>query len=536
MRVNFTLFLTLYICIVLFFSIISYKFFISDYIKLENKQNQNNIKTTLSTLNVNISNIKNIINDYSKWDDSYEFIKDENKTYIYENFREGTSTLEDLNIDFIVYSNLKQKTVFSKYSNEILEKDKINFEQAISNFSKEDVVETMFKYKSSFLYLIKSQIKKSDKSGSSGGYIYSGKLINNKNVRILAGGFKKAYMTDKNVNTSDFEFELFFQNSVKVKKQYTSSILFNNIQVFDIHNNYVFSIITESERDILMNGQKTIVTFNLIIAIFAFIILFALYKNQKILQHLIEKKSNELIEKQKIISQQSKMIAMAEILDNIAHQWRQPLSVITTASSGVKLNKELGILNEKVLFESMDMITEQAVYLSNTISDFQNFQTQNKRNVNICISQTIEKTISLINLNLEAKKIKIIQNIQSIKVLGIENELIQVFLNVLNNSIDAFEKEKIENKLIVIDISKQEESVVISIKDNAGGISEDIIERVFEPYFTSKHKSQGTGIGLYMSYEIICKHMKGEFFVENSVFTENSIKHKGANFTIVLPL
>mgnify|MGYP000656790540 CR=1 FL=1 len=536
MRVNFTLFLTLYICIVLFFSIISYNFFISDYIKLENKQNLNNIKTIISSLNISISNIKNIINDYSKWDDSYEFIKDENKTYIYENFREGTSTLDDLNIDFIVYSNLKQKTVFSKYSNDSLEKDKIDFEQAISNFSKEDTVETFFKYKSSFLYLIKSQIKKSDKSGSSVGYIYSGKLINNNNVRILAGAFKKAYMTDKNVQTSDFEYKLFFQNSVKVKKQYTSSILFNNIQVFDIHNNYVFSMITESERDMLMNGQKTIVIFNLIIAIFVFVILFALYKNQKILQRLIEKKSQELIEKQKIIAQQSKMIAMSEILDNIAHQWRQPLSVITTASSGVKLNKEMGILDEESLFKSMDVITEQAVYLSNTISDFQNFQTQNKRNVNICLSKTIEKTISLMNLTLVSKKIKIIQDIQNIKVLGIENELMQVFLNVLNNSIDAFEKEKIENKLIVINISKQEESVVISIKDNAGGISEDIIERVFEPYFTTKHKSQGTGIGLYMSYEIICKHMKGKFFVENSVFTQNSTKHKGTNFTIILPL
>ena len=539
MKVNFTLFTTLYLSIMLFFSIVSYNFFISDYVKLENKQNQNNINTILSAINVNISNIQNVTNDYSKWDESYEFVENVNEDYIYDSFREGTNTLEGLGVDFFVYANLKEKAVFSQYSNDILKKDKVDFERKILSFFKKDTVNTIFKYKSHFLYLIKSEIKKSDKTGNTNGYIYSGKLINNKSISTITKVFKKVYLSNSYSNTNDLELKLLFQNKVKVSINHSSSTLVNNIQVFDVNNNYVFSIISENERDILNNGQKTIVIFNLIIAIFLFVILFILYKNQRILERLVEKKSNELIEKQKVIAQQSKMIAMAEILENIAHQWRQPLSVITTASSGVKLNKEMGLLTDQDIIESMDTITNSALYLSNTINDFKNFQNKNKKNVLLCLSKTIEKASSLIEVKLKEQNIKLSHNIQGIKIWGIENELIQVLLNVFNNSIDAFESKEYgadNDKIILVEMQKEDGFIVISIKDNAGGIPEAIIERIFEPYFTTKHKSQGTGIGLYMSFEIITKHMKGEFFVKNRVFTHDENEYEGAEFTIKLPI
>jgi len=538
MKVNFTLFITLYLLIILFFSIVSYNFFISDYIKLENKQNKHNVEVILTAINANISNISNISNDYSNWDDTYDFIERVNKEYIYENFREGTTTLTDIGVDFFIYSNLKQQTVFSKYANDFLEKDKVDFERKILRFSPKNTLITVFKYKSHFLYLLKSEIKKSDRSGKTNGYIYSGKIINNENLNNITKAFNKVYLSSRHSSKNDLEPKLPYIKNIKVAITYSNSTLINNIQVFDINNSYVFSIITENERDILNNGQKTIVIFNLIIAIFLFIILFILYKNQRVLERLVEKKSYELIEKQKVIAQQSKMIAMAEILENIAHQWRQPLSVITTASSGVKLNQEMGLLNEQDIFESMDTITNSALYLSNTINDFRNFQNKNKKNVLLCLSKTIEKAISLIDVNLNDQNIKVIHNIQGIKIWGIENELIQVLLNVFNNSIDAFESKEIEDdndKLIFIDMSKEDGFIVISIKDNAGGIPESIIERIFEPYFTTKHKSQGTGIGLYMSFEIITKHMKGEFFVKNHVFTHDENEYEGAKFTIKLP-
>ncbi len=539
MKVNFTLFITLYLSIILFFSIVSYNFFIRDYIKLENKQNQKNINTILSSINGSISSMKSTTDDYSNWDDSYSFIENENSDYIYENFRDGTTTLTDLGVDFFVYSNLKQQTIFSKYTNDLLEKDKVDFEREILRFSGKSTLITLFKHKSQFLFLIKSEIKKSDKTGDTNGYIYSGKLITNKNLNAITKVFKKVYISNRQVSKKYLELKFSHIKNTKVAIDYNSSTLINNIQIFNFNNEYVFSIITENEREILNNGQKTIVIFNLIIAIFVFIILFILYKNQKVLERMVEKKSNEVIEKQKVIAQQSKMIAMAEILENIAHQWRQPLSVITTASSGVKLNKEMGLLTDQDIFESMDTITNSAQYLSNTINDFKNFQNKNKKNVLLCLSKTIEKASSLIDVKFKEQNIKVSHNIQGIKIWGIENELIQVLLNVFNNSIDAFESKELDAdnaKLLLIEMQKKDGFIVISIKDNAGGISESIIERIFEPYFTTKHKSQGTGIGLYMSFEIITKHMKGEFFVKNCIFEKDESQYEGAEFTIKLPL
>jgi len=536
MKVSFTLFMTTYLTIVMFFSIVSYNFFISDYIKLENKQNQHNINMVFSSINLNLSNLKGVTNDYSKWDESYAFIENVSEDYIYENFREGTNTLEGLGADFFIYSNLKQKAIFSQYSNELLKKDKIDFEKEVLRFFKKDNVNTIFKYKSHYFYFIKSEIKKSDQLGAANGYIYSGKLISNKSLNTFTDVFSKVNLSKKNSSINNLEHKLLFQNNAKMTITHTNSKLINKINFFDVDNNYVFSVITENDRDILNNGQKTIVIFNLIIAIFLFVILFILYKNQKILERLVEKKSKEVIEKQKIIAQQTKMIAMAEILENIAHQWRQPLSVITTASSGVKLNSELGLLREDELLKTMDIITNSAVYLSNTINDFRNFQNKNKKTVALCLSKTIEKALSLLDSKLHDENIKVTQNIQGIKILGIENELIQVFLNVFNNSIDAFVEKKIDDKLIIIDMSKQNRDIAICIKDNAGGIHEDIVERIFEPYFTTKHKSQGTGIGLYMSFEIITKHMKGKLLAQNCSFTVDSKKYEGAKMTIKLPM
>mgnify|MGYP000488706361 CR=1 FL=1 len=535
-RVNPTLFFTLYILVIIFFSIISYNFFIRDYVELEYKQNQSNINTILTAINSNISNIRSFTHDYSKWDDTYDFINDVNQGYIYENFREGTETLKDLDIEFFIYANLQQKSIFSVYTNESLEKVKIDFEKKVLNSFKNDTVNTIFKYNKKNYYLIKSKINKSDGSAISNGYIYSGKRITNENINALTNVFKKVYISNRFSKKFDLKLEFKYLNNIRVRIDQTNENLINNIQILDVDNNYVFSVITENSKEILRNGQKNIFIFNLIISIFLFILLFVLYRNQRILERLVDEKSKKIIEKQKIIAHQSKMVAMAEILENIAHQWRQPLNVITTVSSGVKLNKELGLLEEQALFESMDAITNSAQYLSKTINTLKNFQNKNTKNEVLSLSGIIEKSISLINLNLVDKNINMTLNIQDISVYGVENELIQVLLSIINNSIDAFENEKSNvEKLIVISILMENDYVVINIKDNAGGIPIDLIERVFEPYFTTKHKSQGTGIGLYISFEIITKNMNGELLVKNSEFNMDSKNYKGAEFTIKLP-
>ncbi|MFY9076005.1 ABC transporter substrate-binding protein [Malaciobacter mytili] len=263
-------------------------------------------------------------------------------------------------------------------------------------------------------------------------------------------------------------------------------------------------------------------------------------KELKKLNESLEKRVEEEVErnreKDRLLSQQIKMAAMGEMLENIAHQWRQPLSIISTTASGIAMQKNADILDETKLIESMDTINETAQYLSKTIEDFRNFYEPNKSIVFFNIKNVYFKIKNIINSKYESININIIEKIENVDLVGLDSELIQVIINLLNNSKDALElNNKEDNRYIFVDIYKSKKDLIIEIKDNAGGISEDIKDRIFEPYFTTKHKAQGTGIGLYMSQEIITKHMNGEISVENISYTFENKELYGALFKIKIP-
>lgn len=253
---------------------------------------------------------------------------------------------------------------------------------------------------------------------------------------------------------------------------------------------------------------------------------------------ILDKKNEvekELKNKENILYQQSKMAAMGEMLENIAHQWRQPLSVITTASTAVQLKKDYGMLDDNFLEESLESINENSEYLSSTIDDFRNYFSPNKGKDVFKIQEPINKSLSLLRSKFYNKNIEVIKKIDDIEISSYRNELIQVILVILNNARDALEN--FENgRYLFIDVTKDENFVYINIKDSAGGISEKIIDKIFEPYFSTKHKSQGTGIGLYMANEIISKHINGEIFVKNDTFSFKNEEYIGAVFTIKIPL
>ena len=262
-------------------------------------------------------------------------------------------------------------------------------------------------------------------------------------------------------------------------------------------------------------------------------------KLQKLNENLeikIEKAVKENEDKSYILSQQSKMAAMGEMLENIAHQWRQPLSVILTASSGLKFQKEIDQLSDERFYDSINAIMKNTQHLSQTIDTFRDFFKSNKGDALFNIKDTFEKTQKLIKAKYKNSDIVIIEDLEDIKLNGIQSELIQVFLIILNNAKDAFENIDEEHKrYIFVEICKSENNIYIKIKDTAGGINLDIIDRIFEPYFTTKHKSQGTGIGLYMTKEIIEKHMNGTIVANNQEFNYENNDYKGAQFEIKLP-
>ena len=256
----------------------------------------------------------------------------------------------------------------------------------------------------------------------------------------------------------------------------------------------------------------------------------------KNLENLVEKKTKELIQKENILNQQSKMAAMGEMIENIAHQWRQPLSLISTAATGAKLRKDFESLSDTDFYEAMDIINNSAQHLSNTIDDFRNFFSNEKEASYFDIHIPIEKVLYLVSSKLKNRNIEIVKNTQEIIIVGLVNEFIQVLLNIINNAVDALEESDSKKKFIFIDAYKEGDNLVLKIKDNAGGIKKEIIDRIFEPYFTTKHKSQGTGIGLYMSNEIIKKHMNGDISVSNKKYLYENTNYNGAEFKIVLPL
>lgn len=255
------------------------------------------------------------------------------------------------------------------------------------------------------------------------------------------------------------------------------------------------------------------------------------------LQKTVEKEVTKNYEKNKILFQQSKMAAMGEMIGNIAHQWRQPLSVITTAATGIRMKKEIGILSDEEYKDSLDIIVNSANYLYNTIDDFRNFFSPTKDKNIVNSNEFIEKVFSLIRSNYQSKDIDIITEIEDVQILTYENELLQVMINLLNNSRDELIRKKDNTqRFVFIDLYTKNENLIISVKDSAGGISEDIIDRIFEPYFTTKHQSQGTGIGLFMCEEIICKHMHGKIEVFNDEFMYKNQEYKGAIFKVSIPL
>ena len=241
--------------------------------------------------------------------------------------------------------------------------------------------------------------------------------------------------------------------------------------------------------------------------------------------------------KDNMLYQQSKMASMGEMIGNIAHQWRQPISIIAMWANNIVADVDMDEIEKESLRKYANNITKQTQELSQTIEDFRNFFIPNKVKVEFTIKSTIDKTMSLLSASFKTQNIEVIENIEDIKIVALENELTQAILNIMKNSKDAIVNlPKNMRRLIFINIYKENYNYVIEIKDNGGGIPVEIKDKIFEPYFTTKHKSQGTGIGLYMTNTIITKHLKGNILVDNEEYEYDGVTYTGVKFKLVLPM
>lgn len=235
----------------------------------------------------------------------------------------------------------------------------------------------------------------------------------------------------------------------------------------------------------------------------------------------------EVKSQQAMLIQQNRLAALGEMIGNIAHQWRQPLNTLGLIIQDVQEAYRFGEVNELYINTMSSKSMEQINYMSQTIDDFRNFFSVTKEKKLFSLSHSISNAIEIFVPEMKKNGIECEVNIdEKINVYGLKNEFSQVLLNLLKNARDALLEHHSKDPRILVTAESDDNEVKISIADNGGGISETIIDRIFDPYFTTKEEGKGTGIGLYMSKMIIEEHMGGTLGVQNS--------NGGAIFTIRL--
>ncbi len=243
----------------------------------------------------------------------------------------------------------------------------------------------------------------------------------------------------------------------------------------------------------------------------------------EILMQKVQKEEEKNKIQEKLMQQQHKLAQMGEMINMIAHQWRQPLSAISATSGSITIKARMNKLEMQTAVMLSDKITGFALHLSSTIDDFRNFFKSDKAKQGTDYKVVVESVLRIVENSLKENNIELIQHIDKVeKLFTYENELKQVLLNLIKNAEDALVDNSIADPKIIITVQNN----TLTVSDNAGGIQKDILDKIFEPYFSTKTKKDGTGLGLYMSKMIIEEHCAGRLYVTN--------EKDGAKFTIIL--
>lgn len=255
-------------------------------------------------------------------------------------------------------------------------------------------------------------------------------------------------------------------------------------------------------------------------------------KNLEQLNIELEKKIQEEIEKNRKkdyqLFEQEKRLRISELIVNISHHWRQPLNMISTCASGMQLQKEYGLLDDQIFTQSTNNIIQATENLSQTLNIFNSFINSNNQPQNIEINTLIDELKNIVIQDLNVNNIKFVVDVpsDSKQLQTIKNDLLTVLTHLIYNARDMLIKRNIEEPFIKLEIYFDENSCSISVEDNAKGISQDIIEKIFDPYVTTKNQSFGIGLGLYKCQMIVGQILNSEIFVHNT--------NLGAKFTIKL--
>jgi len=245
----------------------------------------------------------------------------------------------------------------------------------------------------------------------------------------------------------------------------------------------------------------------------------------------LQKKEQALKERNLLLSEQSKRAEIGEMIGNIAHQWRQPLAIINTSLAILKEKNRANMLTKDEIADKLEKMERRVTYMSETIEDFMNYYSPDKEKSWFSVNTAVEKALDIVNLEQNNKGIKVNLLLNSeYKIYGLINEFVQVLVSILSNADDIINTKKLSNANITITLSRSTEFTTLSIADNCGGIDDENLSKIFDPYFTTKHKSMGTGLGLHIAKMIIEENMNGFLSAKNIYDAKN--KKLGAEFII----
>lgn len=341
----------------------------------------------------------------------------------------------------------------------------------------------------------------------------SKELLNTKEISIVLTdnllktsiGTMRVYYTFSNIYTellADFKIFLFYMFilfiisllilTILIKRNLNPlQILKNKIQKYSFEDKVIFN---------KMQGNNELVVIN---------------NSIKQMVERLEKEVDIRILYEKEIMQKNRLASQGEMLDNIAHQWRQPLMKINAILLNIDRMSELNSLEKSYLSEKISEASNTTYYMSQTIEVFREFVNPNKQKEEFEIIDVINQAINFMNSSLEEVKISFRYKKNPL-VFGMKNELIQVFISLFTNSVDIFEQKNIKNSKIDIRIFEKNNNVVVILKDNAGGIKDELLGKIFDPYVTTKFKSGGTGMGLYICKLILANSFNGTINAKNS--------------------
>jgi len=349
----------------------------------------------------------------------------------------------------------------------------------------------------------------------------------NKQIRLA---FKELYNLEKEnflIISTLFQKQKFIKKRISYTKQVTA---------IQVQNKKIQTRIRENLQRLTLKLNRTLDS-NMIIYLLLIMGIVAIlgYKLFHSINTTVTEVTNRMskeIEKNRskdeLLSQQSKLAAMGEMMGNIAHQWRQPLNAVAGNIQMTEYDYEDDLINKQYFKDFVKTNMSLIDFMSKTIDDFRDFFKSDKKKENFRILDSIEKPVNILKPQLKVLDIQVIISGNDFIIISLQSEFQQVILNIVNNAKDAMITNKINNGKIEIKTQVIDATGFIIIEDNAGGIPEHAIDRIFEPYFTTKEQGKGTGIGLYMSKIIVDNHMRGELSVRNTPV--------GARFEIKLNL